>query len=194
VNRYFLLIILVTQLFACTSVGSVKLNVNNTQSQENTEKILAIQQWQLLGRLSVRHHRESWLTKLDWRHDFLIDDLTLSTSLGGVVAKLMHSKAGVEMLDEGGVMRPVSERELQSALGYVPPWAHLPYWVRGVVSPKAPLLINNEQVLGEDVFSQDGWEVRLGRYEEVGGIVLPGKVYLSKDGLKIKLIVDEWLM
>jgi len=193
-NRYFLLIILVTQLFACSSASLIKPNASITQSLENTEKILAIQQWQLLGRLSVRHQRESWLTRLDWKHDFLIDDLTLCTSLGGVVAKIKRSKAGVEMLDEDGVMRPVSERELRSALGYVPPWSHLPYWVRGVASPKAPVLINKEQVLGEDVFNQDGWEIRLGKYEEVGGVVLPGKIYLSKDGLKIKLVVDQWLM
>jgi len=194
VNRYFLLIILVTQLVACSSVGTIKPSANITQSLENTERILAIQQWQLFGRLSVRHNRESWLTRLEWRHEFLTDHLTLSTSLGGVVAKLVHSKAGAKMLDENGVMQPVSEHELESALGYLPPWAHLQYWVRGVASPNAQLLINEESVLGVDVFSQDGWEIRLERYEKIGDIVLPGKIYLSKDGLKIKLVVDEWLM
>jgi outer membrane lipoprotein LolB len=194
VIRYFLLVLLVTQLLACSSVGSIKSDANIAQSLLNTEKVLAIKHWQLLGRLSVRNHRESWLTKLEWKHDVLADDLTLSTSLGGVVARLVYSNAGIAMSDAKGVMQRISDEDLQSSLGYLPPWAHLKYWVRGIPSPKAQLLMSEEQKTGVILFNQDGWDVRLGDFEKVGGIVLPSKIYLSKEGLKIKLVVDEWLV
>jgi outer membrane biogenesis lipoprotein LolB len=54
--------------------------------------------------------------------------------------------------------------------------------------------MSEEQEAGVILFNQDGWDVRLGDFEKVGGIVLPSKIYLSKEGLKIKLVVDEWLV
>lgn len=192
--RYLLLILLVSQLFACTFIGPTKKVQSLLPTPGNTEKILAINDWRLLGRLSVRSPQQSWLTKLEWKHDAVVDDLTLSTSLGGVAAKLVYSSSGIAMSDANGVLQRTSEDKLQSLLGYSPPLDHMTYWVRGVPSPKIQAPKNIEYFDGVMVFKQAGWDVRLERFSKLGDVVLPSKVTLTKKDLKIKLVVDEWLM
>lgn len=192
--RFLLLILLVSQLFACASIGPTQKVQSLALTPGNTEKILAINDWRLLGRLSVRNLQQSWLTTLEWKHDAFIDDLSLSTSLGGVVAKLIYSSHGIALSDRNGVLQRTSEEELTSLLGYSPPLEHMKYWVRGVPSPKMQVQINKVYFDGVMVFKQDGWDVQLDRFSKLGDVVLPSKVTLTKKGLKIKLVVDKWLM
>lgn len=192
--RYLMLILLASQLAACASMGPSKKAQGLLPVPHNTEKILAIDHWRLLGRLSVRNSHESWLTKLEWKHDVVADNLTLSTSLGGVVARLIYSRRGIAMSDKNGDLKHISEEELQALLGYSPPLEHLRYWVRGLPSPEMQVLINVEQPTGIKIFKQAGWDVKLERFNKFGDIALPSKISLTKNTLKIKLVVDEWLI
>jgi len=194
VIRYLLVILIASQLFACTSTGVIKKTQSLLLAPQNTEKILAIDDWRLLGRLSVRSPSQSWLTTLEWKHEVFIDDLTLSTALGGVVAKLIYSVHGIAISDTNGVLQRTSEGELQSLLGYSPPLDHMKYWVRGLPSPEIQLPMNIEYFDDTMIFKQDGWDVQLERFNKRGDVVLPSKISLVKKGLKIKLVVDEWLM
>ena len=191
--RYCLLLLLISQLLACASVGSIKTHAILDLSADTLQENLAVKRWRLLGRLSVRSAYESSLTKLEWRHEPLLDDLTLSTSIGGVVAKLGYSVDGIFLVTSEAQIRRVSEQELQSLLGYSPPLAHLKYWVRGLADPNIAVTMNERQEMGVLAFQQDGWSVRLERFNKVGEMLLPNKISLSRKNLKIKLVVDEWL-
>ena len=191
--RYCLLLLLISQLLACASVGSIKTHAILDLSADTLQENLAVKRWRLLGRLSVRSAYESSLTKLEWRHEPLLDDLTLSTSIGGVVAKLGYSVDGIFLVTSEAQIRRVSEQELQSLLGYSPPLAHLKYWVRGLADPNISVTMNERQEMGVLAFQQDGWSVRLERFNKVGEMLLPNKISLSRKNLKIKLVVDEWL-
>lgn len=193
-KRYLLCVVLVTQLFACASVDSLKQKALPIASHSHVESILAVKQWRLLGRLSVRNTKESWLTKLEWRHNELIDGLILSTSLGGVVAKLEYSDSVIALSNIEGETRLVSEQELRELLGYSPPLSHLKFWVRGVANPRFTVQVMPSPSLHVKAFEQDGWQVSLSKFHREGGLVLPSKVSLEKEGLKIKLVVDQWLM
>ena len=89
--------------------------------------------------------------------------------------------------------RVVSEREMESLIGYSPPLPHLKYWLRGVPNPAVGAQINNESPVSTRVFVQDGWRVNLERFIVFNERVLPTKMSFTKDGLKMKLVVDEWL-
>lgn len=191
--RYFVLILLTSQLLACASINKATKAQNHLLAARDVENISAVQQWHMLGRLSVRNANKSWLTLLEWKHDALVDNLTLSTSLGGVVAKLGYSKHGMVMVDEKGVLQRVSEEQLKAMLGYTPPLEHLAYWVRGLPSPKKKVEMDKDQSMGVMRFKQEAWTIQLERFSEQGGLLLPGKITLLKDTLKIKLVIDEWL-
>jgi len=194
VKRFFLYALVVTQLFACASVDSVVQKKVPVAGFENAQNILAIKGWQLLGRLSVRSERESWLAILEWQHDALVDDLVLSTSLGGVIAKLKYSNDAIVLSDAKDGVREVSNKELHALLGYAPPLAHLKFWVRGGGDPQWPMKVKEASNAGDKVFEQDGWLVKLGRFRQEGELILPSKVFIQKDGVKIKLVIDKWLM
>lgn len=188
-----LIMLVVTQLFACAVIEPIKNDMVSKKDFGDVEEILAVKSWRLLGRISVRNAHESRLTKLDWRHDEAVDALVLSTSLGGVVAKLEYRQQGIKLSDAGGVVRRVSENELQSILGYSPPLQYLRFWVRGIPAPFASAKIVSSGIEDALMFDQDGWQVKLQRFNRVNKLVLPKKLTLSKGGLKIILIIDEWL-
>ncbi len=192
-KRYFLYAFMLTQVLACASMEPIKKLRSPESIADNTKKILAIDNWSLVGRLSVRSAKESWLTSLKWHHNTLVDALTLSTSLGGVVAKLNYSNQVFSLSDSDGHMRETSNAELQSLLGYPPPLRHLTFWVRGVPNPDIAVDDKAMNSRGALVFKQDGWDVKLERFDLFSDLVLPTRVTLIKNGLKIKLVVDEWL-
>tara|TARA_R110002074_G_scaffold54746_1_gene136302 strand:- start:3446 stop:4000 length:555 start_codon:yes stop_codon:yes gene_type:complete len=181
------------QLLACSSVQLVKTEINPQPTANEIAKILAVTNWHLLGRLSVRNTEKSWLTKIEWRHASLVDEVTLSTSLGGVVAKLSYMDNIITISKAGEHERVVSEREMESLIGYSPPLPHLKYWLRGVPNPAVGAQINNESPVSTRVFVQDGWRVNLERFIVFNERVLPTKMSFTKEGLKMKLVVDEWL-
>lgn len=192
-KRFFIYSVMALQLLACSSVQLVKTEINPQPTANEIAKILAVTNWHLLGRLSVRNTEESWLTKIEWRHASLVDEVTLSTSLGGVVAKLSYMDNIITISKAGEHERVVSEREMESLIGYSPPLPHLKYWLRGVPNPAVGAQINNESPVSTRVFVQDGWRVNLERFIVFNERVLPTKMSFTKDGLKMKLVVDEWL-
>ncbi|MBV1899026.1 MULTISPECIES: lipoprotein insertase outer membrane protein LolB [Cycloclasticus] len=193
-TRCLVCLLLVSQLMACASTSIIKTEESSLPTLHNAEKVLAINEWRLLGRLSVRNMRQSWFTTLEWNHRKGIDDLTLSTSLGGVVAKILYSKQGILLTDEEGVLQHVSEEELASLLGYSAPLKHMKYWVRGVLSPEFQGPSSREYLDDTVLFEQGGWNVQLERFQTYGEVVLPARVTLIKEDLKIKLVVDKWWM
>jgi outer membrane lipoprotein LolB len=184
---------MMTQLFACASMDSLRGGIAPVVTSDNTQKILTIKHWSLIGRLSVRHSNDSWLTRLKWRHEELQDDLALSTSLGGVVAKLRYIDGQILMSDAGGNMRMTSNTQLQSSIGYTPPLQHLKFWVRGISNPRVRVNEVKESLTDKVHFQQDGWDVKLWRFVLFGDIVLPTRIALSKKDLIIKIVVDKWM-
>lgn len=190
---FFIYSVMALQLLACSSLQLVKTEINPQPTTDEIARILAVTNWRLLGRLSVRNTEESWLTKIEWRHTASIDDLTLSTSLGGVVARLSYLDDIIIVSKAGEQERVVSDREMESLIGYSPPLQHLKYWLRGVPNPTIDVQIDGNSPVTTRAFVQDGWRVTLERFNGFSDGTLPTKMSFTKGGLKMKLVVDEWL-
>lgn len=186
--------LLLSSLIACSSMPALKHKVEPL-SQATTYEVdrLTKTRWHLSGRLSIRSQKESWLTSLDWRHNKVEDQLVLSTSLGGVVAKLRYSVGSIVLSQADQVERRISELELAETLGYSPPVEHLKYWVRGVPNPALKVYLDPDAPSGVRRFLQDGWRVSLERFAAYNNHSLPTKVSLTKEQIKIKLVVDQWI-
>lgn len=191
--RCLFCLLMAMTLFACASVGSLEPVVANSINDGNTRRVLAVDRWHLVGRLSVRHGNQSWLSRVEWRHIKRLDVLTLSTSLGGVMAKLSFSTDGVYLTNTDGYTRMITQVELESLLGYSPPLQQLKYWVRGVADPAFGFIPHDFAVADGRGFEQTRWQISLERYYRLDGLVLPKKIVAEKGDLKIKLMVDEWL-
>jgi len=156
---------MVSQLLACASMEPTKAVIDQALMAGNDSKVLALKEWRLLGRLSAKSAKESWLTKLEWNHNVSADALVFSTSLGGVVATLAYVDNTIIFAASDGVKREVA------------------------LSVQEEVRYSAES----RVFYQSGWRVELGRFELLDGVILPAKVVVSKNNLTMKIVVDQWL-
>ena len=67
------------------------------------------------------------------------------------------------------------------------------YWVLGLPVPNRKTQELHIDQAGHLVdLQQDGWRISVLRYQKVGDLELPEKVYLQNDPLKVRLVVGEW--
>ena len=51
---------------------------------------------------------------------------------------------------------------------------------------------NSEKILDYIAYHQDGWKIRYLRYADTRPDSLPTRLQLSRDGLQMQLLIDEW--
>tara|TARA_R110002096_G_scaffold416940_1_gene620333 strand:- start:534 stop:1115 length:582 start_codon:yes stop_codon:yes gene_type:complete len=192
VKNFFCYGVLALSLMACSSLPTREHEVEGQVTANEINKVMRETYWHLIGRLSMRNDRESWFTSLEWRHNQSDDFLILTTTLGGVVAKLRYAAGVITVLEPDKVERVISEQELGSLLGYSPPIQHLRFWVRGIPNPMLDAQFDLAPV-GVRRFSQGGWYINLERFGAFNDGSLPGKMSISKEQIKIKIVVDKWL-
>ncbi len=62
----------------------------------------------------------------------------------------------------------------------------------GVPDPARPAdeMLDDTQRLAS--LQQDGWQIAYGGYTEVKGESLPAKVTLTRENVRVRLVVDDW--
>jgi len=193
-SRYLVCSLLALLSLACAPLSPLVKDNNVGLSALNVHRLLAVGQWRLTGRLSVRGGGRSMLSRLEWRHDELSDLLVVSTSLGGVAGKIKSLQGVLLLTDASGNTRLIDHAELEGLLGYALPLQQLKFWVRGLADPSLPIKGVGMLSNGVREFEQQGWLVKLGRFVSVDGFTLPEKITVVKAGVKIKIVVEEWLI
>lgn len=191
--RGLLCALLAAQLFACASLTPVEVSFEKVLMEGNGLNVLAVKDWRLIGRLSVQDAKKSWLSRLEWRHSTADDVLIISTSLGGVHARLRFVGSRAYLTEADGVTRELGWGELESLLGSVPPVQQLKYWLRGLPDPSRPVSKDRWLAAGVREFTQDDWRIRLERMTGFDGVYLPKKITIIGRGVKVKLVIEEWL-
>lgn len=156
------------------------------------DKRLAMKNWSLSGRLSIRDGKQSRMSLIKWHHNKALDIWVLSSLIGRTVAEISHTGSVTYIKEPGKSKKELSDRELAEAFGFVLPLQHLSYWVRGLVDDREldeTWVKKSPTIHG---FEQNGWAISLARYAREGEVILPSKVVISKGGLKIIIVVDKW--
>lgn len=172
-------------LTACAGVSTVS---NDLYSKTNRDHLYAVQSWHFEGRLGIASPNDSWSANVDWQHAWNAENLKLSGPLGqGAVAVKLAD--GVVKIDRGGGHVQSSnqpEEFINQQLGLFVPLHSLRYWVVG--------LPDSGQAYQEtsDGFVQAGWLVEYKAMQKVGNEAMPHKMIVTKDRLKLKLVIDQW--
>lgn len=173
----------------------------------------------LEGRLSVRQPGRSDVLRMQWRHQPGEDRISLSTPLGGQVMLLEEQPGRVRLTlpDRAPVEAQDDAALMQSLLGYSLPVQGLAGWITGQVLPAASPAdtslpdtsppaatppgaqsmaanppANPAGPERELRFEQDGWRGSLQRWRTVGPDALPGLLTVAREGLQLRLVVDQW--
>jgi outer membrane lipoprotein LolB len=148
----------------------------------------------LKARIGVAVNQEGFNAKLRWQQRGKQSQLFLDGPLGvggvritsdGDSLKVQNSRG--EQLDS-----EAAKQEIESKLGFDPPIASLRYWVLGVPDPSTPAdeMLDDANRLA--TLKQDGWQIEYTAYTDVRGQALPSKATLTREGVRVRLFVDEW--
>ena len=154
-----------------------------------------IPSFEISGRLSVRHADEGFSGNLRWRHILGADEFVLQTPLGQGIARVTQNSQGATLQTADGQLRyaPDAESLTQQVLGFRLPLAGLPHWVQAHPLGAAGLLRHNaDGTLG--FLSEQGWQIEYLAYQTVGAVLLPSKLSMENDALKLRLVIDDWVI
>jgi outer membrane lipoprotein LolB len=146
--------------------------------------------WALQGRAAVAAGTQGWQASLDWRQSASSSELHLSGPLGIGAQAIKQTPNGLSI--NGAAPSAAALAQLQDRLGFELPIGDLRYWLLGVPDPKGSFdLQRNDQDRAQHLV-QAGWSIDYDRYMAAAGDVLPALIVLTRDDVRVRIVVDHW--
>jgi len=156
--------------------------------------------------MAVQADGEGYHGRFDWQQHGEQMDLAVSGpfSQGGV--RLTGDASGVQLRDDkgGSAFAVDADALLQQATGLQVPVGGLRYWMLGLPAPGAapgqagaqatgPTAMHEVDAQGRLLrLHQNGWNIDYRAYLDVDGLSLPRKLFLDRDDLRVRLVVEQW--
>ncbi|WP_019866387.1 lipoprotein insertase outer membrane protein LolB [Methylovulum miyakonense] len=178
---------LVLLLSACSSVDVAP---DGTYSRSALQDLGPLAEWSLDGRLALSGNKDSWSASMAWEHEGAQDQLKLSGPLGQG-ATVVRLNGDVVSIDRGGGNVQTSnqpEAFVNQQLGMSVPIKALSHWIVGLPEP-GPAFVDIPSG-----FRQSGWMVEYKQMQQVDKRVLPRKMTIMNDRVKLKLIIEQWVV
>lgn len=195
-KQYRLLILLLT-LNACTGVAVKDANlVDKATYQDRTDKLAAMVEWGLTGKISLDDGDQGGSGKLQWDVGPGQSELGFHGAMGRGAWHLEMGPEGARLKMADGTEQTADDVNdlIREYVGWPVPLGALQWWARGLA---APGLIDNEQFGPKGLLvslRQFGWNVDFSRYDSVGDIELPVRLKATRDNYRVKLAISSWRM
>jgi outer membrane lipoprotein LolB len=178
---------LVWMLSACTNVP---VEPELHYSKIAREHLYKLERWSFEGRLALTGKNDSWSASINWGHKQDDEKIKLSGPLGQG-ATVIQLTGDLVTIDRGNDQVQTStqpEAFINQQLGMFVPVRSLRYWVVGLPAPTSPFV---ETANG---FSQAGWLIEYKQMEPVDDQFMPRKITVMNEQVKLKLIIDQWVL
>jgi outer membrane lipoprotein LolB len=188
-------------LVICLLLGSCATSTNlidrNWQTHQNL--VNNASSWTLQGRLNIRQANNSDTVTLNWQQMVQDFEINLSGAFGIGATMISGNQESIRL--QQGNQTPIEAASLSELsrdyLGYEFPAEALQFWVRGIPSPDSPstMEFNDNQLLAS--LSQtdaqgNQWLLEYDRYQESGGLNLPGRIRMSHPDYLLTFIIQSW--
>jgi outer membrane lipoprotein LolB len=161
-------------------------------------QLQAAQSWDLEGRAAAAVGTQGWQAHLSWQQQPQDAQVRLAGPLGVGAIALTLGPAGVKMRDPSPAAAasatPDAVPFLEQRLGFSPPFAQLRFWLLGVPSPDLPFEWQGNDLGRAQSIVQDGWRVEYPDYMRVGKDVLPRRMTLTHESVRVRVAVDRWTL
>jgi outer membrane lipoprotein LolB len=154
----------------------------------------SLERWTLDGRMAVAAGSEGFSGGLSWRQDGPQAAIKLRAPIGGGAIAISVAGEAISVTDrdgttfEGEDARRLVARHIGTSL----PVAELRYWLVGAPAPGSP----HRESMGADQrlasLEQSGWRVGYTAYRGVGEVVLPSRMEITTEGLRLRILVAGW--
>ena len=197
---------LLSLIFIITLSGCSQFN--NSDSEDNTlltnqtweQQQQALQQldhWTLTGKLAIFLESDRQSANIYWQQQGDDYSIQLTTFIGTRILQVTKNEQGVEIInndDEVFTGQDANTLIKQLSPGLDLPIAELQQWIKGNPA-NASYQLNDQQQVSELVgldASQNLWEVDFQQYQVFSGSVLPTKVNLKRDDIRVKIAINQW--
>lgn len=185
--RCALILICCSALAACVTTRPVQPSVKWERRVLELQKMSA---WQLDGRAAVALGTQGWQATLNWRQTGMLAEVHLSGPFGIGALVLKQGPDGLSM--NGAPPSDAVLSQVQERLGFDLPLENLRYWLLGVPNPAAAFDLSRNDQGRAKALTQAGWSIAYDRYMPVAGDVLPARLVLSRDTVRVRIVIDHW--
>lgn len=148
-----------------------------------------LRDWTASGRMGISGVEQAGSGGFTWRQQADISDLQVRGPMGmGLLAiHLQGQRLTLQASDGTQYDAAQALAELEQRLGAPVPVAQLRYWVLGLAAPGV-----HQWLAPSTTLTQEGWQIRYSDWLQRGALRLPGKVILSREQVRIVIVVQEW--
>ena len=146
--------------------------------------------WQLDGRAAVALGTQGWQATLNWRQADNIAEVHLAGPFGIGALVLKQTPEGLSL--NGAPPSDAVMAQVEEKLGFDPPIDNLRYWLLGVPNPGSTYDVSRNDQDRAKTLNQAGWSIAYDRYMPVAGDLLPARLVLSRDAVRVRIIIDHW--
>jgi outer membrane lipoprotein LolB len=180
-------------LFYCGALSACVTNrpaAPSLQWQQRVSELQLASAWQLDGRAAAALGSQGWQATLNWRQVDIYAEVRLAGPFGIGALLLKQEPDGISL--NGAPPSDAVLSQLQERLGFALPLDNLRFWLLGVPDPNSPFtLARNDQDRARQL-TQAGWSIAYDRYAPVAGDLLPARLTLSHDDVRVRIIIDHW--
>jgi outer membrane lipoprotein LolB len=149
-----------------------------------------IKSWNFEGRIAVILKDDTWSGSMNWDQISELGVIKISGPLGQGGLEIRITQGNLSINDGESVFEYSDEDEesIVNELGFYVPIRSLSYWVRGLVNP------DFDFTEADQGFMQSGWLVQFKAMQSSVVGLMPHKVFLTNESVRLKLIVDQWVI
>ncbi|EPJ46567.1 MAG: hypothetical protein OFPII_19540 [Osedax symbiont Rs1] len=161
--------------------------------QEHFKNISNIQQWDASAKIAIKVKGKTQSAKMIWLQQNNNYQIEFSGPFGHAGPKL-HGDAKMATLlipKEQPIKGNNTSELLQKRLGWQLPVENAKFWILGIPSPlsESKVTLKEERLT---TLQQDGWTINYPKYKTVDNHPLPAKIILTKEDLRLLLIIYKW--
>ena len=188
--RRALLLVVCSALAACATVRPVAPAAPSVTWDQRVAELQHAAGWHLDGRAAVALGTQGWQATLNWHQSGAFAEVHLSGPFGLGALVLKQGPDGLSL--NGAPPSEAVLSQVHDKLGFDPPLENLRYWLLGVPNPAIGFdVLRNDQDRAK-VLTQAGWSITYDRYMPVAGDLLPARLDLSRENVRVRIIVDHW--
>jgi len=171
-----------------TACSTTQVEEGIKYSKSTREHLYDLGSWSFSGRLALTGKKDAWQANIVWAHDLGSDEIKLSGPLGqgATVIRLSSDEVIIDRGDGKVLSSRQPEDFINQQLGLAVPVRSLRYWVVGLPEPSTTF------VLTTDGFVQSGWLIEYKQEQVVNSELLPRKISVTNERVKLKLMIDQW--
>ena len=195
----WLLVAMFTGLLGGCATSPEPISPGNQKDwHKHLAQVSALDAWHVQGRVAVnktnKTNRSGGTAHFDWQQQGDQYHIRLRGPFGQGAVELFGDAQAVRLVrpNQQVITASSAEHLLQQQTGWHLPISSLVYWLRGIPAPPSqtsPLVDEHGRLVH---LLQHGWGIAFARYTPFEKLFLPKRLQLKGEGLRVKIIIDEW--